>query len=67
MLVDGSEVGASSRGAALLNASVDQSCETSAGADVAAGNHTVVLRGVGVQVGNEIQDASLQALFIPGA
>ncbi len=67
LLVNGSLLGASSRGTALQTASVDESCETSAGVDVAAGDHTVNLRGVGIGAGNEIEDATLQALFIPGA
>lgn len=68
LMVDGALIAASSRGSVVSNdhgGNDDNSCETSGGAEVSAGNYTVAVRGVGIAVGNKIVDASIQVLFVP--
>ena len=64
LLLNGALMGASSRGQEK-SAAADQSCETSDAADVPAGTHSVELRAIGVVGTNEIDDTSLQLLFVP--
>lgn len=68
-LLNGALMGASSRGSVTTNdvgaTNDDNSCETSDAADVQRGNHTVELRTNGVAPGSEIEDASLQVLYVP--
>ncbi len=65
MLLNGTLLGASDRQQEAFAAGPDNGCATNDGAGVPAGTHTVELRANGIAPGNEVDDVSLEVLFVP--